>query len=129
MKSNPNTRAPGRSTASEGVSRTGLSVIELLVVMAIMITLIALLVPRIRLVTKSTRVDEAQRIINSAISTARQRALIDGRAAVMFERGKKSNQLGQYFVAVNPVKIRDVKPQGPVTAYFKPGRNGTYVIV
>jgi len=66
--------------------KQGFTLIEMLVVLGIVVTLVALLVPRIRTINEQRGVREASRVVGSKFATASQRAVIDGVAGVRIER-------------------------------------------
>ena len=66
--------------------KQGFTLIEMLVVLGIVVTLVALLVPRIRTINDQRGVREASRVVGSKFATASQRAVIDGIAGVRIER-------------------------------------------
>ena len=68
------------------ILKQGFTLIEMLVVLGIVVTLVALLVPRIRTINDQRGVREASRIVGSKFATASQRAVIDGIAGVRIER-------------------------------------------
>lgn len=73
------------ATARVG-SRHGLTLIELLVVIGILTVLIALLVPRLRLVNKDRNIRESARVVASKIASASQRAINEGSGGIEIQR-------------------------------------------
>ena len=68
--------------------RRGVTLVELLVVIGIMLLLAAIAIPSLRTMTEGRQVREASRAINVFFSAARNRATQSGRpVGVMFERG------------------------------------------
>ncbi len=78
-------------------NRTGLTLVELLVVIAIMGLLTALIVPQVRLVNKDRNIREAARVVGTALTQARDRAISSGAGGLLIERNAN---LG--FPAANP---------------------------
>ena len=66
--------------------RLAFTLIEILVVVSILAILTALLVPRLRTVTKERNIREASRIVGSMFSRASQRAASDGICGVILQR-------------------------------------------
>ncbi len=64
----------------------GLTLVELLVAIAILAIVVALIVPRLRLVSKDRNIREAARVAGSVFSSARDRAIAEGSAGVIIER-------------------------------------------
>ena len=69
-------------------SRTGLTLVELLVVITIMTILAALLVPQLRTVNKERNIREAARLVASTFANASQRAINEGIAGVQIVRNQ-----------------------------------------
>lgn len=65
---------------------SGLTLVELLVAIAILSIVVALIVPRLRLVNKERNIREAARVVGSVFSAARDRAVAEGCAGVIIER-------------------------------------------
>ena len=66
--------------------RAGLTLVELLVVIAVMALLTALIVPQVRLINKDRNIREAARVAGTALTQARDRAIATGAAGLMIER-------------------------------------------
>ena len=66
--------------------RSGLTLVELLVVIAIMGLLTALIVPQVRLINKDRNIREAARVVGTALTQARDRAVATGAAGLQIER-------------------------------------------
>ncbi len=64
----------------------GLTIVELLVVISIMALLTALIVPQVRLINKDRNIREAARVVGTALTQARDRAIATGAAGLMIER-------------------------------------------
>ena len=60
--------------------------VELLVAIAILSIVVALIVPRLRLVSKDRNIREAARVVGSVFSSARDRAIAEGSAGVVLVR-------------------------------------------
>lgn len=73
-------------TTAKAGSREGLTLIELLVVIGILTVLIALLVPRLRLVNKDRNIRESARVVASKIANASQRAVNEGSGGIEIQR-------------------------------------------
>ena len=58
---------------------TGITLVELLVAITVMVVLLALLVPRLRIVSDDNRVSEAARLVSSQISLASSASLANRR--------------------------------------------------
>ena len=74
-------RFPARS-----IVRSGLTLVELLIVISIMAILTALIVPQVRTVNKDRNLRETARVIGTAFAAARDRAVIDGSAGILIRR-------------------------------------------
>ncbi|GAB6164441.1 hypothetical protein JCM19992_04410 [Thermostilla marina] len=82
-------RLPARShVARRGVPRrAGVTLVELLIVVSIIILMLAVAVPRLRPMMESRRVREASRAVNAYFAAARNRAMETGRpVGVLIER-------------------------------------------
>lgn len=66
--------------------RLGFTLIEILVVVSILGILTALLIPRLRTVSKERNIRESARVVGSMFAQASQRAVADGVAGVLLER-------------------------------------------
>ena len=74
------------SISTHSPLRRGLTLVELLIVIAIMATLTALLVPHVRTVNKDRSIREAARIVGAAFAEASNRGIVDGTAGVLVRR-------------------------------------------
>ena len=66
--------------------KRGFTLVEILVVLTIVVTLVALLIPRIRTINVERNLREASRVVGSQFANASQRAVIDGVAGVLIRR-------------------------------------------
>ncbi len=66
--------------------RSGMTLIELLVAIAILVIIAAILVPQLRFASADRSVREASRVVASMFAQASQRAINDGEAGVLIER-------------------------------------------
>ena len=66
--------------------RSGMTLIELLVAIAILVIIAAILVPQLRFASADRSVREASRLVASMFAQASQRAINDGEAGVLIER-------------------------------------------
>jgi prepilin-type N-terminal cleavage/methylation domain-containing protein len=66
--------------------RNGLTLIELLTVMAVLVVLMALVIPQLRTVTKDRAAREAARIVGSTLNDASIKARVDGFAGIVIAR-------------------------------------------
>ena len=66
--------------------RSGLTLVELLIVISIMAILTALIVPQVRTVNKDRNLRETARVIGTAFASARDRAVADGSAGILIRR-------------------------------------------
>lgn len=67
-------------------NRNGLTLVELLVAIAILSIVVALIVPRLRIVNKDRNVREAARVIGAKFSAARDAAVNNGNGGIVIER-------------------------------------------
>ena len=66
--------------------KSGLTLVELLVAISVLTIVTALIIPRVRLVNKDRNIRETARVIGSAFTAARERAISDGRAGLIIRR-------------------------------------------
>lgn len=66
--------------------KRGFTLIEILVVLTIVVTLVALLIPRIRTINSERNLREASRVVGSQLANASQRAVNDGVAGILIRR-------------------------------------------
>lgn len=69
-------------------SSKGVTLVELLTVIAIMVVLMALLIPQLRMVTKDRAAREAARIVGSTFIDASHKARVDGFAGIVIARNQ-----------------------------------------
>lgn len=67
-------------------SKSGFTLVEILVVIAIVSVVLVLVVPRLRTVNKDRNIREAARVVGSIFQKASQTALVEGSAGVLLER-------------------------------------------
>ena len=66
--------------------KPGFTLVEVLVVIAIVVVLLTIMIPRVRVINRDRKVREAARVVASAITRAAQRAAVGGEAGIFFER-------------------------------------------
>ena len=89
-------------------TRTGFTLVEILVVIVIATVVLSIAIPRIRTVTKERNARETARAVGSAFANAGQRALIDGSAGVRLIRNQNFNQGGLEFAVTQVSLLRAV---------------------
>ena len=72
-------------------TRTALTLVELLVAVAVLSIVVALIVPRLRVINKERNIREVARVVGSAVSAARDSAVADSRAGVAIIRNTNFN--------------------------------------
>ena len=98
------------------IARRAITLVELLVVIAVLSILTAVIVPQVRVINKDRNVREATRLVGSVFAKASQRGVTDGAAGVIIRR--HPNFLG--FADLNRNELADV---GEV---FTPGQNDVF---
>lgn len=89
----------------------GVTLVELLVVMAILAIITALLIPRLRIINKDRNIREAARIVGSTIAKASSRAVDDGIAGLIIERNDNFiDTNGVYYAATRMYLMRKLPP-------------------
>lgn len=88
--------------------RPAFTLIELLVVISILAILTALLVPRLRTVTKERNIREAARVVGSMFARASQQAVTDGVSGVLLQRNANFEADGYQFAATRIALLRAV---------------------
>ena len=66
--------------------QSGVTIIELLVVISVMALLMVLMIPQVRMITKDRSIREAARIVGTTLSEASNRAVLDGFSGVALVR-------------------------------------------
>lgn len=89
-------------------TRSAFTLIEILVVVSILVIMTALLVPRLRTVTKERNIREAARVVGSMFSQASQRAVTDGVSGVVLQRNDNFNAGGYLYAATRIGILRKV---------------------
>ena len=87
------------TTNSNTGSKQGFTLVELLVVLVIAATVLAIAIPKIRVVTKERGIREAARIVGSQFAQAGQRATVDGVAGIYISRNTNFLQGATQFAA------------------------------
>ena len=82
----------------------GFTLVELLMVIAIMLVLVGVAIPTIRTLTKSDTVREAAREVNTFIESARSDAIINGYGGIWLERDRGGNKVTRIFKVKRPPK-------------------------
>lgn len=88
--------------------RPAFTLVELLVVISILAILTALLVPRLRTVTKERNIREAARVVGSMFARASQQAVTDGVSGVLLQRNPNFEADGYQFAATRIALLRAV---------------------
>ena len=95
------------------IQKSGLTLVELLVAVAVLSIIVALIVPRLRIASKERNIREAARLVGSAFSTARDRAIVEGGAGIVIERNpnfvSQANGDNVYFAGTRISQLR-LKP-------------------
>ena len=100
----------------------GFTLVEILVVVAIMMVLVGVAIPAIRFLTKNDTVREAARTVNLFIESARAEAINEGFAGVWLERDGNANKVTRlYKVRRPPLYSGDFFD---VKTYVEPIENG-----
>ncbi len=73
-------------TITNGLKRRGLTLIELMVVIGILVALTAIAIPAVRMINRDRKVREGAREVNAMLSSARDTAVVNGFAGVEFVR-------------------------------------------
>lgn len=89
-------------------SRRAFTLIEILVVVSILAILTALLIPRLRTVTKERNIREAARVVGAMFSQASQRAVTDGVSGVILQRNDNFSAGGYLYAATRVAMLRKV---------------------
>ena len=71
------------STTTKAGARSGVTIIELLVVVSIIAVLSAMLIPRLRTINKDRNIREAARVVGAEFNSASQRARVEGAGGVV----------------------------------------------
>ena len=92
--------------------RSGMTLIELLVAIGILVIIAAILVPQLRFATADRNRREASRLVASVMAQASQRAVNDGEAGVVIERNPNiispSGNVRSYFAGTSLFLLRKV---------------------
>jgi type II secretory pathway pseudopilin PulG len=100
-----------RSFANRGTRRSAITLVELLVVIALMSILTVLIIPRIRVVNKDRNIREVARVVGAAFASARDRAVLEGAAGLAIVRNPNfvdSNDV--YYAATALYSLRSLPP-------------------
>ena len=73
--------------------RSGMTLIELLVAISILVIIAAILVPQLRFASADRNIREASRMVASLFAEASQRAINDGVAGVVIDRNPNIEEL------------------------------------
>lgn len=86
--------------------QNGFTLVEILIVIAIMLVLVSIAIPALRTLTKSDTVREAAREVNLFIESARSDAIVNGFAGVWLERNGDLNEVTRIFKVKRPPRYR-----------------------
>ena len=87
--------------------RSGMTLIELLVAISILVIIAAILVPQLRLASADRNIREASRMVASLFAQASQRGSNDGVAGVLIERNPNIED-GSYYAGTSMFILREV---------------------
>lgn len=88
--------------------RSGMTLIELLVAISILVIIAAILVPQLRFASADRNIREASRIVASLFASASQRAINDGEAGVVIERNPNIVEGGVAYAGTSLFMLRSV---------------------
>ena len=88
--------------------RSGMTLIELLVAIAILVIIAAILVPQLRFASADRNIREASRVVASMFAQASQRAINDGEAGVLIERNPNITENGVAYAATSMFLMRRI---------------------
>jgi len=90
--------------------RSGMTLIELLVAVAILVIIAAILVPQLRFASADRNIREASRVVASLFASASQRAINDGEAGVVIERNPNivDEATGHVYAGTSMFMLRQV---------------------
>ena len=88
--------------------RSGMTLIELLIAISILVIISAILVPQLRLASADRNVREASRAVASLFAQASQRAINDGEAGVVIERNPNIFDGTTYYAGTSMFILRKV---------------------
>ena len=94
--------------ASRQRQRAGLTLIELLVAVSILVIIAAILVPQLRFATADRQIREASRVVASLFAQASQRAINDGEAGVVIERNQNIVEGTSFYAGTSLFLMRKV---------------------
>ncbi|MFK7769892.1 MAG: prepilin-type N-terminal cleavage/methylation domain-containing protein, partial [Mariniblastus sp.] len=91
----------------------GLTLVELLVVVSILVIVTAFTIPRLRVINKDRNMREAARIVGSAFSKASNRAIVEKSAGLLIERNPNYlDGSNVYFAGTRIFTLRALPPFG-----------------
>ena len=90
--------------------RSGMTLIELLVAIAILVIIAAILVPQLRFASADRNLREASRTMASLFAQASQRAINDGVSGVVIERNPNIVEAGVAYAGTSMFILREVPP-------------------
>ncbi len=79
------------------LNRDGVTLIEILVVVAIMSVLTAIMIPQMRIINKDRNIRETARVVGSVFANASQRAINEGSAGVLLTRHPNFTWQSNYY--------------------------------
>ncbi len=85
--------------SASGIDRTGFTLIEILIVLIILTALMALAIPRVRLVSRENGLRTASTTVGSMFATARDEAKVNGTAGVLLRRNSNFVEGNLWFAA------------------------------
>lgn len=89
------------------IRRLGLTLVELLIVISILVLLTAIAVPSVRMVTKDRKIREAAREVNAMVASARDSSLVTGFSGIEFVRNPNFiDANGVYYACTTMYKIK-----------------------
>ena len=88
--------------------RLGFTLVEILIVLLVVTTVMALAIPRLRVLTREQSLREGARILGSAIGKARDEAQLNGSGGIVLKRNPNFNSQGDWFASTEIGILRAV---------------------